>query len=158
MIFYYYYYYYYYYYHHHSMQGFPTSITWWSDYYYFHFIQVFHTSFNWWLFHWCLTESKSPQVSRTLLSILTDFNNAVVWIVSILPLISSSSNIFQSILGPFQVHQLQFVSPSLLCSIVSSAPWKDPHICLSFHFLSSSLHSSLNGKIHEITNSFLLVN
>ena len=30
------------------------------------------------VFHWSLSGSKSPQVSRTLLSILTDLNNAVV--------------------------------------------------------------------------------
>ena len=39
-----------------------------------------------------LSDSKYPQVSRTLLSILTDFNNAVVWIVSNHPLISKSSS------------------------------------------------------------------
>ena len=42
------------------------------------------------VFHWSLSDSKSPQVSRTLLSILADLNNAVVWIVSICPLISKS--------------------------------------------------------------------
>ena len=34
------------------------------------------------VFHWRLSESKCPQVSRTLLSILAVFNNAVVWMVS----------------------------------------------------------------------------
>ena len=34
------------------------------------------------VFHWGLSDSKSPQVSRTLLSILAVFNNAVVWMVS----------------------------------------------------------------------------
>ena len=42
------------------------------------------------VFHWSLSESKSPQVSRTLLSILSDLNNIVVWIVSTHPLISKS--------------------------------------------------------------------
>ena len=35
--------------------------------------------------HWSLSDSKSPQVSRTLLSILTVLNNAVVWMVSTRP-------------------------------------------------------------------------
>ena len=43
---------------------------------------------------WGLSDSKSPQVSRTLLSILADLNNAVVWIVSIRPLISKSCRPF----------------------------------------------------------------
>ena len=30
------------------------------------------------VFHWSLSDSKSPQVSRTLISILADFNNSVV--------------------------------------------------------------------------------
>ena len=41
-----------------------------------------------------LSDSKSPQVSRTLLSILTVLNNAVVWMVSYCPLISKSSCLF----------------------------------------------------------------
>ena len=39
-----------------------------------------------------LSDSKYPQVIRTLLSILTDLNNAVVWIFSFHPLISKSSS------------------------------------------------------------------
>ena len=43
------------------------------------------------VFHWRLSDSKSPQVSRTLLSILAVFNNAVVWMVSTPPPTSKSS-------------------------------------------------------------------
>ena len=48
--------------------------------------------------HWILSDSKSPQVSRTILSILADLNNAVVWMVSTRPLISKSSNSYTSLL------------------------------------------------------------
>ena len=41
--------------------------------------------------HWRLSDSMSPQVSRTLLSILAVFNNAVVWMVST-PLPTSKSS------------------------------------------------------------------
>ena len=34
------------------------------------------------VFHWSLSDNKTPQVSKTLLSILAVFNNAVVWMVS----------------------------------------------------------------------------
>ena len=34
------------------------------------------------VFHWGLNDCKSPQVSRTLLCILTVLNNVVVWMVS----------------------------------------------------------------------------
>ena len=42
------------------------------------------------VFHWSLSDSKS-QVSRTLLSIMADLNNAVIWIVPTSPVISKSS-------------------------------------------------------------------
>ena len=44
--------------------------------------------------HRSLSDCKSPQVSRILLSILTDLNNAVVWMVSTRPFISKSSSPF----------------------------------------------------------------
>ena len=44
------------------------------------------------VFHWSLSDSKSPQVSRTLLSNVVGLNNAVVWMVSTrLPTSKSSS-------------------------------------------------------------------
>ena len=48
------------------------------------------------VFHWSLSDSKSPQVSRTLLSILAVLNNAVVWIVSTRPPTSKSSSPFSN--------------------------------------------------------------
>ena len=62
------------------------------------------------VFHWSLSDSKSPQVSRTLLSILAEspqvsrtllsilavLNNAVVWMVSTRPPTSKSSSPFSN--------------------------------------------------------------
>ena len=56
----------------------------------------FSTSVLAMVFHWSLSDSKSPQVSRTLLSILTTLNNAVVWMVSIHPSTSRSSSPFNN--------------------------------------------------------------
>ena len=65
----------------------------------------------------------SPQVSRTLLSILSVFNNAVLSIVSThLPISKSSS---PSINPLVVVHQLPLVSPSSSCSIFFSSLPKD---------------------------------
>ena len=47
-------------------------------------------------FHWSLSDSKSPQVSRTLLSILAVLNNAVIWMVSTRPPTSKSSSPFSN--------------------------------------------------------------
>ena len=48
------------------------------------------------VFHWRLSDSKSPQVSRTRLSILAFFNNAVVWMVSTRSPTSKSSRPFNN--------------------------------------------------------------
>ena len=51
------------------------------------------------VFHWSLSDSKSPQVFGTLLSIQTDLNNAVVSVISILSLIFRSSSLFSQTFG-----------------------------------------------------------
>ena len=48
------------------------------------------------VFHWRLNDSNSPRVSRTLLSILAVFNNAVVLMVSTRPPTSKSSKPFNN--------------------------------------------------------------
>ena len=50
------------------------------------------------VFHWSLSDSKSPQVSKTLLSILAVLNNVVVWMVSTRPPTSKSSSLFNNLL------------------------------------------------------------
>ena len=61
--------------------------------------------------HWSLSDSKSPQVSGILLSILTDINNAVVWMVPTHPVNSKSSSLCINPLMTLQTHQLQWLSP-----------------------------------------------
>ena len=48
------------------------------------------------VFHWSLSDSKSPQVSGTLLSILAVLNNAVVWMFSTRSPTSKSSSHFSN--------------------------------------------------------------
>ena len=48
------------------------------------------------VFHWSLSDSKSPQVSRTRLRILAILSNAVIWLVSTCPLTSKSSRPFNN--------------------------------------------------------------
>ena len=75
------------------------------------------------VFHWSLSDSKSPQVSRTLLSILAVLNNAVVWMVSTRPPTSKSSSPFSNPL--VTVPNVPIVMPfgaSLLFTIFSRQP------------------------------------
>ena len=48
------------------------------------------------VFYWSLSDSKSPQVSRTCLRILAVLSNAVIWIVSTRPPTSKSSRPFNN--------------------------------------------------------------
>ena len=48
------------------------------------------------VFHWSLSDSKSPQVTRTLLNILAVLNNTVVWMVSTRKPTSKSSSPFNN--------------------------------------------------------------
>ena len=58
--------------------------------------RVFHISVSWWFFQWSLSDSKSPQVSRTRLRFLPVLSNAVIWIVSTRPPTSKSSRPFNN--------------------------------------------------------------
>ena len=87
------------------------------------------------VFHLSLSDNKSFQVSRTILSILADFDGAEIWMVSTCPLVSKSCSPFTNLLGLFRVHQLQLVSPSLLCSIVFLVLYQGLGTYLYFRFL-----------------------
>ena len=49
------------------------------------------------VFHWSLSDNMSPQISRTLLSILANLNNVVMWMVSTHPPTSKSSSPFNNL-------------------------------------------------------------
>ena len=85
------------------------------------------------VFHCSLIDSKSPQVSRTFLSILDDLNNAVV---STRPLISKPSCPCTDPSVTYRAYQLQLASLPLSCSIVFSVLQQGLGNYLSFHFLS----------------------
>ena len=63
-------------------------------YYYCLLLESFSHQRHLMVSHWSLSDSKSPQVSRTRLRILAVLSNAVVWIVSVSPPISKSSRPF----------------------------------------------------------------
>ena len=58
-----------------------------SHYYYYYYLLIESLM----VFYWSLSENKSPQVSRTLLSILAILNNDVVCMISTRPQTSKSS-------------------------------------------------------------------
>ena len=77
------------------------------------------------------------------------YSSSVVWIISIIPLISPVS--FLGSWGLFQKHQLLLV---LLSPPSSTAPRQDPCICLFFRFLLSSLCALLDQQNPLVNKSF----
>ena len=77
------------------------------------------------VFHWSLSASKSPQVSRTGLRILAILNNAVVWIVSTRPPTSKSSRPFNNPLvivpnAPITIGTITFLFHSFFNTLARS--------------------------------------
>ncbi len=73
-------------------------------------------------------------------------------------ILSHSSTLSSSLLGPFQLHQSQMVSPSPSFSSAFSVLWQGPRICLSFRFLSYfTLWSAETSKDNILLFIYLLL-
>ena len=135
-------------------------------------------------FHKSPNENKSLQVYRTIFIIQANLKNAIVWMVSDRPSNSSRSFVslnfffdylsvvsrdcnvynpvvfliflYQFLLGAFQAHSLQLVSPSPAYTTIFLAPRKSPSICLSIHFLLFSFIFPLERQNALHASSFLI--
>ena len=127
-------------------------------YYYFYSLLVFSHQCRLVVFLWSLSDIKSSQVSRTLLSILADVNNSVVWMVSFPPLISSSLSIsllllwstaFYNSLERFEYFSILSISFIFtLCSVETSKSTRRQVLFLfPFFFLLISSRSGLPAVI-----------
>ena len=96
------------------------------------------------VFHWSLSDSKSPQISRTFLSILVNLNNAVIWMVPTRPFIYKSFGTFTNHLVTVLTTPITIISLSLSCFIVFSASSRYLSLfSLSFSFILSKLPNML---------------
>ena len=88
--------------------------------------------------HFSLSNSKSPQVSRTLLGILADLNNAIILMVPICSLISKYSSLWNNLLvnvpsAPITAGiTVTFMFYSFFRSLARSSNL--PHFSLVFNF------------------------
>ena len=110
------------------------------------------------VFHWSLSDSKSSQVSRTLLSILAVLNNVVVWMVSTCPPTSKSSS-------PFSNPLVTVPNASITISIIVTGMFhglfnsqaRSWHLSFFSHSLSFILWSAGTAKSTILQVLFLLL-
>ena len=110
------------------------------------------------VFHRSLSDSKSFQVSRTLLSILADNNNDELCMVSILPLFSSSPNLFPKSLGtvpsaPTKIDHTVNLVLVIVVIIIILLIWKffTPALADVFHWRLS------DSKSHQVSWTLLRI-
>ena len=97
----------------------PSSSSYYYYIYHYHYycsLQVLHQDYLT-VFHWSLSNSKSHQVSRTLLSILTSTMLLFGWSPFVLRFPTPPA-LLLSLWKLFQVHQLHLISLFPSCSIV----------------------------------------
>ena len=107
------------------------------------------------VFHWSLSDSEFPQVTKTLISILVDFSSAG-WF----QFFPSSSVYLVSFPGLFQGPHLLLVSLSPSCSTAFSVLWQGPGICVAFCFIFYFYFHSIvcwYNKIHKTKVLFILI-
>ena len=101
------------------------------------------------VFHWSLSDSKSPQVSRTLLGILAVLNNVVVWIVSTCPPTSKSLCPFNN---PLVIVLKAPITIGIIVTIMSRSffqfPSKVEIFILPFTFFQFYSVVSRNSKVN----------
>ena len=111
------------------------------------------------VFHWSLSDSESPQVSRILLNILAVLNNAVLWMVSTRPPTSKSSSPFSTPLVTVQnapitigIQHITRMFHSFFNSLARSR-------YLSFFFIFFQFYSVVNrdNKVDNFTSSLFLL-
>ena len=109
------------------------------------------------VFHRSLRDNKSPQVSRTLLSVLADLSNAVVWMVSTRPVIFKFFSLLPIFWWLYREHQLQLVWPSLSNSTVFlNSIVRSRYLSFFSLFFQFYLVVSRDIKVHNSSFSFFV--
>ena len=110
------------------------------------------------VFHWSFTDSKSPHVSRTLLSILAVLNNVVVWTVSTRSLISKSSSLFNN---PLVTVRKASITIGIIVTFMFLSffqfPSKVQVFILLFTFFQFYSVVSWDSKIHNFASSLFFI-
>ena len=107
--------------------------------------------------YWSLSGSKSPQLSRTLLSIVAVLHNAVVWMVSTHPPTSKSPSLFNN---PFVIVPKATITISPIISSMFHSFFQFPSevevLILLFTFFQFYSVVSWGSKVDNFANSLFL--
>ena len=110
------------------------------------------------VFQWSLSDSKSPQVSRTLLCILAVLINVVVWIVSIRPPTSKSFCLFHNRFVTVPKAPITIgIIVSFIFIIFFQNTNKDHVFILLFTFLQFYSVISRDSKVDNFESSLFLL-
>ena len=108
------------------------------------------------IFNWIPSDNKSFQVSMALLSIHADFYDVVVWIISILSLISNSHSLFSR---PLVIVPNTPTSIGVIVTLVFhsfSVLWQGPNICLISYKWKNKINKTdrfiMNNKSVQYNN------
>ena len=109
------------------------------------------------VFHWRLSDSMSPQVSRTLLCILAVFNSAVVWMVSTRPPSAKSSRPFSYPLVTVPKAPIAIIIFTLIYHSFFQFPSKVEVLISLFTFFQFYSVVSRDSKVDNFENSLFLL-
>ena len=119
----------------------PSHFEWdlsylWLHYYYCLLLECFSYQFQLMVFHWTLRDSQSLEVAWTLLSILSEINNIVIWRVSVRPVISKSSSLFYNplVIVPKSPNTIGIIVTFMFNSFFFQFPSKVQVLILFFYF------------------------
>ena len=105
------------------------------------------------VFHWSLSDSRSPQVSRTRLRILAVLSNAVIWIVSTRPPTSKSSRPFNNplVIAPKAPITIGTIVTLMFHGFFNSLA-RSRYLSFFSHSINFILWSAGNSKDHNFAN------
>ena len=110
------------------------------------------------VFYWSPSDSKSSQVSRTLLSIMAVLINAVIWIVSTRPRISKSSCPFNNPLVTVPKSPITIgIIVTFMFHSFFQFPCKAQVFILLFTFFQFYSMVSRDSKVHNFASSLFLL-
>ena len=110
------------------------------------------------VFHWSLSDSKSPQVSGTRLRILAVLSNAVVWIVSTRPSTSKSSRPFNNplVIVPYALITIGTIVTFVFHSFFNALA-RSRYLSFFFTFLQIYFAVRWDSKVNNFADSLFLL-